>query len=234
MRVRPHENQIISLLDAPGFPFESDSPAYAISHAGSYARSEKVDPAPCYAHHPDLVRDELAHLQAVAPLPFPLAIFLLSHESTARTNGHYQGEYNYSATPIEAKDGSRYPPVGIIVLSGKRIPIHPAMTRYLVSHEYGHAVQYHLERQRGMKTDAIKREYHERCRPDASFAYGCGKWHAAIGELFANDFRILIARREVEFWPHQGFERPERNPAVVAFWKEAEQELLEQPDEAAA
>ena len=49
-------------------------------------------------------------------------------------------------------------------------------------------------------------------------SYG-GGWHATVSELFANDFRILVAKSEVEFWPHPGFLRPEELVKVVDFWK---------------
>ncbi len=71
--------------------------------------------------------------------------------------------------------------------------------------------------------DRMDREYAQlRGLPvDERALYGGGRWHAAIGELFANDFRILVARAELEFWPHPGFPRPETLPVVVEFWEQA-------------
>jgi hypothetical protein len=224
----PHENQVVIHLTDPGWSFDRELPAYFVKHAGTWGRSELVDPHPAYAHDVDLVRTELAHLRAVAPLPFPLAIFVLGHETAGRTNGHYSEEHVYD------EDRRNSTTVGLIVLSGKRIPIHPAMTRYLVAHEYGHAVEDHLARRRGMKDEQLKQLYRERVRPDASPDYGCGKWHANVGELFANDFRILIADREREFWPHAGFTRPEYIAAAWDFWRDAIAELRAPAEEAAA
>jgi hypothetical protein len=219
-----HDDQVVLQTPPVSYGFDDRGPSTQIKHHGSSSFELRVDPAPCYAHNADLVRQELARLQRVAPLPFPLAIFLLDHEEVGRTNGTYYDAADYDAE----SDDSGYPQVGIIKLSGKRIPLHPAMTRYLVSHEYGHGVQYYLERKRapeGKKRAAVIGEYVEICRPDAVKSYGPGKWHAAPGELFANDFRILVSKREQEFWPHEGFARPEEVPAVVAFWAHAQREL---------
>ena len=244
--MNPHENQVVVELTTPSFGFDDKGPAYYPTHAGTWARAEHVDPAPAYSHDAGLVRQELAHLRTVAPLTFPLAVVLLSHEVTSRTNGHYCDDRAYT------KDGRVEFPVGIIVLSGKRIPIHPAMTRYLVAHEYGHGVEYHLARLRKVKDRQILEQYVERVRPDAERGYGCGKWHSNVGELFANDFRIpcrgsgagILAARGVHEAriPPRGVavlargdggiartgERgtgrlmPEKNPALVALrWRDA-------------
>jgi hypothetical protein len=53
-------------------------------------------------------------------------------------------------------------------------------------------------------------------KPQHEAAAGC--WHSAIGEVFACDFRILVAKTEVEFWPHPGIERPEGIRAVRDWW----------------
>jgi hypothetical protein len=218
-------------LEAPSWNFDANGPVYQISHAGTWVKERAVDPAPCYGHDPELVRAELAHLQAVAPLPYPLAIVLLRHEVTSRTNGDYTTDHGYRdpeylKAEAASKDHVPAPRVGIIVLSGKRIPIHPAMTRYLVAHEYGHSVEDRLAELSGFKNDQqLLTEYVKDVRPEATGSYGCGKWHQNRGELFANDFRILIAKREVEFWPHPGFPHPLQHPRAIRFWEQAIQVL---------
>ena len=60
-------------------------------------------------------------------------------------------------------------PIGLICLAGKRIPPHPAMTRYLMGHEYGHGVFYHLARLRGFEQDSEGlRKLYQALRPETS------------------------------------------------------------------
>lgn len=217
-----HDKQEVIALEHPSWSFDDAGPAYGLAFDGSYTRSEKVDPAPCYAHNVDAVRAELLYLQRVAPVPVPLGIFVLSHETLGRTNAWCSEDRVYPKDGDPTKDSY---PIGIIAMSGKRIPIHPATTRYLVAHEYGHFVEAFITRQRGLKGNGIRTEYQQLVRPEGSFSYGCGKWHQAIGEIFANDFRILIANREAEFWPHPGIARPEDNLAAIGWWSKIRDEF---------
>lgn len=223
--MKAHEKQTVKLLEAPEHDFDARGLHYHITVDGAHAREVFVDPAPCYPHSEVAATAELERLRQCAPLPFPLTVFLLSLETMSRSNGVYFDGYDYTAEQIEIGGKKLSPPVGAIVLSGKRIPIHPAMTRYLVPHEYGHGVMYHLARLRGITDDQLMATYREQCRPEASTKYGCGEWHHNVMELFANDFRILVADREPEFWPHPGLKRPDENLAVVGFWAKAVKEL---------
>lgn len=137
----------------------------------------------------------------------------------AGTNGQCDIRYDYSDDKKKP-----YPWAATIVLWGKRIPPHPAMTRYLIAHEYGHAVAQAVVRSQG-KSDADLGKFYTEYRalrknvPVAPKYYGGGSWHESTQEIFANDFRILVAKSEVEFWPHPTTERPEKAKAIRDFWK---------------
>lgn len=196
-----------------------------------YGTSIGVDPFPAYAHDGELIAQTLDQVTAAFPLPEPFAptIFLLEHEVLSRTNGQAGIEFDYDwEPPADAPKEAEYqrPWRGYIVLSGKRIPPHPAYGRYLVAHEYGHIVEDWLIRQRGERAQSAEllHEYAElRGMPPSTFVTGAGggTWHKAIQEIFANDFRILRTGLEAEYWPHAGVERPDGIGAITDFWAKA-------------
>jgi hypothetical protein len=226
--------QHVQLLTQPDFGFDSKGPYYSLQDTNKlvYARNEYVDPAPGYAHDRVLVEAEFEKCRRLAPLPHPLDLILISHEFEGRTNGWYTENLHYLTDDkgeyLKLPNGNLDTmPVGIICLCAKRIPIHPAMTRYLVPHEYGHAIENRLAKIRGMKDHELLEHYQTKVRPTAQRGYGPGKWHNAIGELFANDFRILVMRSEPEFWPHPGHSHPFVTDGVHAWWEEAMKDIRE-------
>jgi hypothetical protein len=93
------------------------------------------------------------------------------------------------------------------------------MTRYILAHEYGHHVQFYMD---FMKGDVLP-EY--QAMRGGSIKYAARQWHQNVGELFANDFRILVAGIEMDFWPHPGFDHPHKNKDVQRWWADAVQEI---------
>jgi len=142
---------------------------------------------------------------------------ILEVEVADRVNGWCASDFGYNA-----KDEKIYEPQ--IILSGKRIPIHPAMTRYLISHEYGHAVESYLREV--MLGDADKigefRDMYSKVRGLKSIPgdYTATSWASSPGEIFANDFRILACGLEAEFWPHPSVAHPHKSKPAQKFWDE--------------
>lgn len=159
-----------------------------------------VDPFPCYAHDVELVRETLEGVESHVDVLCKPTIYVLHHETEERTNG-----WATTRTPYPRDES--VPWNGIIVLAGKRIPPHPAMTRYLTAHEYGHHAEYEALRRRGLEPHArdVEDEYRKlRGMPDARPAYYGGRtWHLTASEVIANDFRVLVCGVESEFWPHE-------------------------------
>ena len=190
--------------------FEDREPRFSTVD-GSHKRHEPVDPFPAYAHDRSLVEAELARVAGLFPVCFPVYVYLPAFECVTRVNGFARKGWDYSAEMVN----DRYPiGNGVIVLSGKRIPLHPAMTRYLVAHEYGHLVQSHLEETTGFNLS----DYAEMRGVSFPEYYGGRTWHLTPGEVFANDFRILVCNSEAEFWPHAGVPYPSDDPRVVEWW----------------
>ncbi len=187
--------------------------------AGSYPREVSVDPYPCYTHDQSLVEDLLAVCERAHPLPGAATqeLCILSHEFVGRNNG-FSWEDTIYRRPDEtewnegiicycgcAKIINFQGQAHTILLCGKRIPIMPSMTNYLVAHEYGHVAFNHRRRLLGYTAsdaDKMKVEYMRlRGVPDW-VERPTARWHELAGEIIANDFRILMAKQETEFWPH--------------------------------
>lgn len=117
-------------------------------------------------------------------------------------------------------------PAGTIVFSGKRIPPHPALTRYLVGHEYGHQGERMINVARGGEQSAryaFMGAYAQVRGLDADSVHdgSGGRWHDSAIEVLACDFRILACDVETDFWPHPRVPRPEEVDGLAGWWKEA-------------
>lgn len=215
---------------------QDTAPVYRFG-AGSYPRSLKVDPYPAYSHSTDVVEPLLAQCENAFPLTNAVTgLWLLGHDVVDHING-----ITYEDSVYEREDGSewreeilcscgcnkkekRYGQALSIALAAKRIPIMPSMTRYLVPHEYGHAVFDYIARKMGYfdsATDKLAASYMKlRGITDYTKMYCGGQWHRAPCEIIANDFRILFTKQEMEYYPHS-CALPNWYEAEGKWWKEA-------------
>lgn len=189
--------------------FDGGDPYFEYGGWGDTPARAEVDPFPCYAHNASMVRYLLDRIEAICPINNSITTYISHYEFLSRSNGF-------------AQDFDTH---GSIVLSGKRQPIISQMTRYIVGHEYGHHIEFALDRKFGHEKTC---ERYLKLRPKANRDYGARKWHSNIRELFANDFRILVLKQEEEYWPHPGFEHPHWCPDVIKYWAETLQMIKEE------
>lgn len=198
---------------------------------GNYGRQAYVDPwGPCYTHDIALVRELLEECVLAAPLgSVPLSVYVSLWEGVERTNGWaYNDVAHYQNTPRSWRGPGKKPWEGVITLNGRRVEIHPAITRYVLPHEYGHIVEDALALARYGDKDNCDRKLVEEfaqvrgLRTD--LLYGSGTHHLMPGEVFANDFRSYVMGKEREFWPHP-VEPAWKVKRVARWWDRAIKEL---------
>ncbi len=195
-----------------------------------YGQMVQLDPFPAYRQDMIEVQAAVQHVQAACPPLWDVELFAADREDVGRSNGFswvHEGQHYDETTEEWIKD----PPVGLIFLAGKRVPPHPALARYLVAHEYGHNVEWMINKVRGrhLLSDDTATEYATlRGLPTPIHAGSGGRWHDAVAEVFACDFRIIVCGIELEYWPHPGVARPD-GPNVTAdvrgWWRDAVRDL---------
>jgi hypothetical protein len=183
-----------------------------------------VDPFPAYPHDEKVVRVTLQECTDAWDPGTPVTVFISHYEEESRSLAHM-----HMATGYREDDGeddhpvpTRYPTDAAIWMSGKRTPMHPAQTRYIVAHEYGHAVADWIANLRKQEERDFDDEYRKMRGLRHLDAEG-GRWHLASQEVFACDFRVLVADVESEFWPHDPVPRPNR-AGVMTWWRDAKKE----------
>lgn len=194
------------------------------------ACSSTFDPFPGYAHNATTAHVTAEYAAEICPPLYDIEIFLPNREEIGRTNG-----YSTNCYVREYADGEcvSRTPLGLIVLSGKRIPPHPAMTKYLVGHEYGHHICWMLGNLRNpdhLQNDSWLPEYAQlRGLPvdEVSHHGAGGNWHDSAAEIFACDFRILVLGIETEYWPHPGIPYPNTVEGLDTWWVNTFNELRE-------
>lgn len=204
--------------------FESDAKPFIFIKTKPWGQSVNFDPFPCYFHDKHLVESQIKRNEEIVSVPFKPDYFVFPFECGSRTNGCACRNPNYRKEE-DNKEAAMYP---YILLYGKRIPIHPAMTRYLVAHEYGHVIHYNLEEAMKIKDgdDDFEKFYAKEIREiEYNKKYGALNWHSNIGEIIAEDIRAGILQVEREFWPHDVCP-PWDSKKVMDFWCETNEKYF--------
>lgn len=209
----------IILLTADDMHWDFDNSGPTIStrpNKATYGRAVKVDPHPAHAHDIKLVRKLIHKVENAYKFSIKPVWHIFEQEVLERVNGWCQAEYLYDNSKGKKRIEHH------IILSGKRIPIHPAMTRYLIPHEYGHAVEDNIilkELGDLGKVEEFRAEYRKmRGLKTSDAKYSSKSWATSTGEIFANDFRILMCGLEEDFWPHPGVTHPLKSKAACKYW----------------
>lgn len=203
------------------WPFDGQ-PYYLLKAlACDYGRTAQVDPFPCNTHNVDIMTEEVEKVTKAFPIGTLLQWIVLPHETTNRTNAFANHDSIYADTPEREEMKKVNKLEGSIIFSGKRANIHPAMTRFLVAHEYGHQVDYWItEVMKEEDRDADFRKFYAESRGliyDNS-RYGGGNYHNSITELIADEFRIVVAGRDTDFWQHDKYPNPVDQQDRIDFW----------------
>jgi hypothetical protein len=199
---------------------------------GTYQSACTVDPFPCYAHDAEVAVRQMSVVEGLFPLsarrpgeggqveirPIEPTLYISEFESINRCNGQCHNGSDW------ATGGTEYWESTSIILHGKRTPPMPALTRYLAAHEYGHAVERMLlDSQPDSRRETVLKDYARMRGVEYQVAHGGRTWHSCTAEIFACDFRVLVAGVEPDFWPHPGITPPEQVPGLVQWWVEQSQ-----------
>lgn len=199
---------------------------YIYEGSGKYPRKTVVHPAPMYRHKESLVEDVLEICSRAFPIHSSVSKLLCTtdREFESGFNGYAFEDWDYSSstfkyTTVDGRMVDRYPVSLGILISGKQVPQHPAWTRYLIAHEYGHCAWYASRYFRGYDNELNGEADYMRMRGEVDWKDG-QRWHQRATEVIANDFRIIMGGQEAEHWPHD-IAHPYNVPALVDWWHDS-------------
>jgi hypothetical protein len=115
----------LAVMTDATWSFRDSAPTWK---SGTFGSSGTFDPFPAYPHLMAPIEETAALVAEKIPPVWDVSLFVADREEVGRSNGF-----------SNVTDGGHYddnkwmkgPPSGIIVLSGKRVQPHPAVSRYL-------------------------------------------------------------------------------------------------------
>lgn len=192
-----------------------------------YRKLATFDPFPAYPHNIDDVIEAAGYVQDCFVPKWNVELHVADREEVGRSNGF---SYCHEGGRYVGDEWVKNAPTGLILLSGKRVPPHPAVTRYLVAHEYGHNVQWMIAKHKGctsVNDTGWMDEYAEvrGLGPEHRHHGSGGRWHDGIDEIFACDFRVLVCEVEPDYWPHPGIPYPTTVRGLADWWQAIASEM---------
>ncbi len=204
--------------------FNGGQPSYNIKQlCYDYDCHIDIDPFPCNSHNSKLLLETVTKVEGKFKIGAPTRWIVLPNDTTHYTNAYAQKNY------VSGEENrKKYKFEGMIVMAGKRTIIHPAMTKYLVAHEYGHMVDYWITAMMNEKLDStnetiFRKKYAEMRGIEYNEKYGGGNWVDNIGEIIADDFRIVVANTDKDFYLHT-CTHPLEHTEVKKYWSKLKKE----------
>lgn len=185
--------------------FCGEHPYYRVNKLSSdFYEDIKIDPFPCTSHNMEIIKKEVEVVERHFPIGSLLQWIIIPHEFISRSNAYASYEEIWRDERKEKNKLDAW-----IVFCGKRTNIHPAMTKFLVSHEYGHQVDYWIthcmmEEEKSNDRDIFRKKWAEVRGIEWSNdeGYGAGRYHNSITEMIADEFRVVVMDRDTDFWQH--------------------------------
>lgn len=211
--------------------FQGGNPYYQVSKTiEKYPHTIRVDPFPCSTVDPIIMEVEIERVEKMFPIGTLLKWVALPNEIEERTNAwaRSEGIYIYNEMDDDYELKKKHKLEGIVVISGKRTIVHPAMASYLAAHEYGHQVDYWItklmrEKDGTLSENHFRKYYAHRRGIDYREGYGAGRWKGNTQEVIADDFRIIMCNTDLDFWEHP-YPHPFEVAGLRAFWNELYEE----------
>lgn len=221
-----YQKIIVKSRDEVIWPFKGN-PHFSHKAPYGWGRNIEIDPFPTTVTDVKIVEERVPVIESKFPIGTILQWVILPHEVMERSNAWANYDYLYCDNTEEGSlIQKKHKMTGLVVFSGKRGNIHPAMTRFLVAHEYGHQVDYWINALMKAEEDSRDEDlFHKRYaevrglefKDDTN--YGGGNYHDSLVEIIADDFRIVMGETDPDFYQHSCV-NPLDCPSIIQYWND--------------